>query len=303
MVMLLKKEELKGIIPAMLTPFKKDFSVNVEALKQFTQILLEWEVHGLFPTGSIGEAAKLNLKERKLVIKTVIDEAKGRTLVIPGVGFPDYKRTVELIKFVEDIGCDAALIIPPYYQRLSEEALYDYYKSIAESVKDFPLILYNIPMFAGYSLSLKLVERCSETENIIGIKDSSGNIMSFNFMLHALKGKFAILQGIDFLLFPSLVLGSPGGFLGGANIAGKLEVEMYNEFIDRNFEKARSIHDRLVPLWRILSYGTFPVAYKAASSLVTGIDLGPVRKPALPLPEKEMSELKKILTEIGLIEG
>lgn len=295
------KTELKGVIVPMLTPFKENGDLNVDALKVLTEWLIEQGVHGLFPVSSVGEAAKLSMEEKKTVIKTVVDAANGRVPVIPGTGFPDARRTLQLTKFAQDVGADAALIVEPYYQKPSAEALYNYYKTINDFVKDFPLVLYNIPLFAGYELTPELVARCADLENVVAIKDSGGDMSKFNFMLYMAGMKIAILQGIDLLLLPSLVIGSPGGMVGGANVAAKMEVEMYNAFIEGNFEKARKIHDKLVPLWHILGgYGTFPVAYKEAVTMI-GIPMGPARKPAEPLKDAERKKLKEILQKCEIL--
>ncbi|MCS7114402.1 MAG: 4-hydroxy-tetrahydrodipicolinate synthase [Nitrososphaerota archaeon] len=295
------KIELKGVIVPMLTPFKENGDLNVEALRMLTDRLIEQGVHGLFPVSSIGEAAKLSMEEKKTIIKTVVDAANGRVPVIAGTGFPDDRRTLQLTKFAQDSGADAALIVEPYYQKPSAEALYDYYKTINDHVKDFPLVLYNIPPFAGYELTPEFVAKCADLENIVAIKDSGGDMSKINFMLYLAGEKMAVLQGIDILLLPSLAIGSPGGMVGGANVAAKMEVEMYKTFIEGNLEKAKKIHNKLVPLWFVLGgYGTFPVAYKEAVTMM-GIPMGPARKPVEQLKDEQKKKLKEILEECGLL--
>jgi 4-hydroxy-tetrahydrodipicolinate synthase len=242
------------------------------------------------------------MEEKKTIIKVVVDIANGRVPVIPGTGFPDERRTIELTKYAQDVGADAALVVEPYYQRPSVEALYDYYKVINDSVKDFPLILYNIPPFAGYELTPELVAKCADLENVVGIKDSGGDIAKFNFMLYLAGNKMAVLQGIDILLLPSLVIGSPGAMIGGGNVAAKLEVEMYNAFIKGDLKRAREIHEKLLPLWLVLGgYGKFPVPFKDAVTMM-GIPMGPARKPMEPMTDKERKKLKETLRQVGLIE-
>jgi len=255
----------------------------------------------LFPVSSIGEAAKLSIEEKKTIIKTVVDCVNNRVLVVPGTGFADERRTIELTKYAQDAGADAALIVEPYYQKPSAEALYDYYKTVNDSAGDFPLVLYNIPSFAGYELAPELVAKCADLENVVGIKDSGGDIGKFTFTLHLAGDRIAVLQGIDLLLLPSLVIGSPGAMIGGGNVAAKLEVEMYNAFIKGDLKKAKSIHDKLVPLWLVLGgYGTFPVSYKEAVTML-GIPMGPARKPAEPLTDSQRKKLKETLIQVGLL--
>jgi 4-hydroxy-tetrahydrodipicolinate synthase len=292
---------LKGVIVPMLTPFKENGDLNTVALRMLTDRLIEQGVHGLFPVSSIGEAAKLSMDEKKSIIKTVVDVTNGRVLVVPGTGFPDERRTVQLTKYAQGAGADAALIVEPYYQKPSAEALYDYYKTINDSVKDFPLLLYNIPTFAGYELTPELVAKCADLENVVGIKDSGGDISKFNFMLHLAGDRIAVLQGIDLLFLPSLAIGSPGAMIGGGNVAAKPEVQMYNAFIDGNLQKARSIHERLVSLWHVLGgYGNFPASYKEAVTML-GIPMGPPRKPSEPLTDEQRNKLKDTLIKVGLL--
>jgi 4-hydroxy-tetrahydrodipicolinate synthase len=191
--------------------------------------------------------------------------------------------------------------VEPYYQKPSAEALYDYYRTINDSVKDFPLVLYNIPVFAGYELAPELVAKCADLENVVGIKDSGGDISKFNYMLHLAGDRIAVLQGIDLLFLPSLAIGSPGAMIGGANVAAKQEVQMYNAFTGKDLEKARSIHEKLVPLWHTLGgYGTFPTLYKEAVTML-GIPMGPARKPTQPLTGDQRKKLRATLTQVGLL--
>lgn len=295
------KIELKGVIVPMLTPFEDNGDLNVDSLRMLTDWLIEQEVHGLFPISSIGEAAKLSMEEKKTIIKIVVDAANGRVPVIPGTGFPDDRRTLQLTKYAHDSGADAALIVEPYYQKPSAEALYNYYKAINDAVKDFPLILYNVPPFAGYELTPELVAKCADLENVVAIKDSGGDMSKFNFMLHLAGKKIAVLQGIDILFLPSLTIGSPGGMIGGANVAARLEVEIYNAFVQGKLEKAKEVHDKLLPLWYVLSgYGKFPVPFKEAVTMM-GIPMGPARKPAEPLKYGQRKKLEDILKECELL--
>jgi 4-hydroxy-tetrahydrodipicolinate synthase len=293
--------KLEGVIIPMLTPFTKNGDLNVDMLKTLTDWLIEQGADGLFPVSSIGEAAKITMEEKKTIIKTVVDSANGRVPVFPGTGFPEEQRTVQLTKYAQDVGADAAVIVEPYYQRPPMDALFDYYRIIGDSVNDFPLILYNIPSYAGYELSPELVAKCADLENFVGIKDSSGDLGKFDFMLHLAGNKIAVLQGIDILFLPSLIIGSPGGMIGGGNVAAKLEVQMYKSFSKGHLKEAVEIHRRLVPLWLALGgYETFPVSFKEALTLM-GLPMGPARRPTCPLKDAQKKTLKKTLMQIGLL--
>ncbi len=296
--------KLKGVIPAMVTPFRPDGSINVEALKELTYKLVEWGVHGLFPCSSTGEAAKLSYKERYEVLKTVVDAANGKVPVIAGVGFPDLRRTLKLAKEAEDLGVDALLIIPPYYQRPSPQALCSHYRAVSEHV-DLPIVIYNIPVFAGYDIGEGVVRTCVESvSQIVALKDSSGNFPRYMKMLYELGGRISVMQGLDQLFYPSLVVGGPGGFLGGANALAPLEVEIYRLVGEGRYKDALKIHKLVVKLMSMMGEGDFPYLIKFATTAATGIDVGAPRPPASP-PGKYIfarlgEELKRAFNAVGL---
>ena len=265
--------KVEGVIVPIVTPFREDERLNLEAAKHLTEWLIEQGVHGLLIAGSLGEAAKMSLNERKKLLDAVLDAAKSKVSIFLGTGFPDTKRTIELTLYAKDAGATGAVIIPPYYQKPSDNALYEHYKLINDSVKDYPILLYDIPIFACYSLSLNLIRKVAALENIIGLKDSSGNMSRFIQLLNTLGDKIAILQGYDILQIPSLILGSPGGVLGAGNVIAKFEVEIYNEFIKGNIDRAKKIFKKILPIiMYLMADNRFPTAYKEALNIM-GLNL------------------------------
>jgi len=296
------KIELKGVIVPMLTPMKENEELDLDGAKILAEWLIEKGVHGIFPVSNVGEAGKLSMEERKTLIKVVVDSVNGRIPVIAGVGFPDAKRTIELTRYAMDVGADAALIMPPYgCLKPSDEALYDYYKTINDAVDEFPLILYNIPAIVHYELSPELVARCADLSNVVAIKDSGGDIKKLAFMCRLAGEKIKIFSGLDILFLPSLVVGAAGGFLGGGNFAADIEVNLYNAFVNGDLKRAIELHQRIVTFWMgVMEIGKLISSLKLATSLV-GVPVGPERKPAERLTENEVQRIKIALEEAGLI--
>ena len=170
----MKRIEIRGIIPPIITPMNGDESVNVAELRNQVNRMIEGGVHGLFPFGTNGEGYILNGKEKQLVLETVIEEANGRVPIYAGTGCISTKETIEQCKMAETAGADILSIITPSFAAASQNELYEHYKAIAASV-DMPIVLYNIPARTGNALAPATVGKLAEIENIVGAKDSSGN--------------------------------------------------------------------------------------------------------------------------------
>lgn len=286
-----KELSLKGVIVPIVTPFDEDEEVDEEVLRKLTDWLIDEGVHGLFPCGSCGEAAKLMTEERKRVVKTVVEQANGRVPILAGTGTPSTKETIELTKFAEDVGADAAVVVQPYYFQPSEKMLFEHYRIVSESVH-IPIIVYSIPQCTGYTLSVELVSRLAEIEGIIALKDSSGDISAFMQMIDTVGDKIDFFQGKDSLFVPSLIIGAKGGVLGIANLYPRYMVEAYEKFAKGQVREAMEMQMKIVPLLYKLT------SLKDAMNM-TGIQAGKKRKPALSLTYSEKMQLKKLLTSFG----
>ena len=271
------KLRLKGVNVPMITPFNSDESLDEEALRSLTEYLIENGVHGLFPNSSVGEKAKLSKDEMKRVMSIVVDQANGRIPVTPGTGDVSTRSTIELTRYAKDVGADAAVVIEPYYYRPTSDAIYEHYKSISESV-DIPLVIYDAPVFTGYSLSTDLILRLAEIENIIAMKDSTKDMVRFLTLLDSVGEKISLLQGITKLFLPSLFMGSPGGFVGGGNVIPRLTVELYDSFQKGDYKKAIQLNKQLLAVFSTCEkYGTFPSGFKAAMEI---LELLSMQRPA-----------------------
>ncbi len=290
----------KGIIPAMVTPFDKQGKVNETVLRELVDYLVEAGVHGIFAIGSQGEFYALEKEEKKKVIETVVDQVNGKVSVYAGTGAITTKEAIALTKMAEEIGVDAVSIITPFYISPTQDELYEHYVNIARST-NLPVILYNNPgRTGGINLSVELVARLSKVDNIVGIKDSSGDMTLISEYIRNTDENFSVLAGKDTLIYATLLYGGKGAIAATANVAPKLVVEIYEAYMAGDIEKAKKAQMRLAPLRDAFSLGTFPVVIKDALELM-GIHVGPTRAPVKSLKDKDKEKLKNILQQIGVL--
>ena len=291
--------EIKGIIPAMVTPLKKDESLDEEGLREVINYLIEGGVHGVFCCGSQGEIYSLTDEERKRVIEITVDETNGRVPVYAGTGEVTTEKAIHLTKYAKDVGADAASIITPYFIRPSSAELYAHYKRIAEAV-DIPIILYNNLGRTHVRLDASTVSRLAEIDNIVGIKDSSGDLTLTAEYIRLTPDDFAVIAGRDSLILATLLYGGKAAIAATANVAPKLVVEIYESFIKGDIKKAREAQFKLLPLRLAFSLGTFPVVVKEAMTLI-GKPSGPAKSPVGAMSEENREKLRSVLKDLGLI--
>ncbi len=295
--------KLEGMFVPHVTPFKDDDELDTEALRDLVRYFIGSGLHGLVPLGSNGEFPNLSFEERLEVLKVVVDEVNGKVPVIAGTGAP---ATIEVIRFareVVDLGVDGFLVAPPFYFTPSDREVFDYYSRIASKV-DAPILLYSVPKFVGYHLSLDVVEKLVfEHSNIVGIKDSGGLVSRFSELVRRVGTRIKILAGTGDMILPALTLGAQGAIVAIANVAPKQCVELYEAFRSGNLEKARELQIRLNYLNEVIvrKYNQLS-AIKTAMSLL-GLRVGRPRHPYAPLGEKETGEISRVLRELGLAKG
>lgn len=289
----------KGIIPAMVTPFNRDESLNEEALRELTRFLIAGGVHGLFAVGSQGEFWALDFEEKKRVIEVVVEEANGRVPVYAGSGATTTREAVRLTQMAATAGADFVSVITPFFISPSPDELYDYFVAVAKTSK-VPVILYNNPGRTGVNMGVDLVARLAQVDNIAGIKDSSGDMTLTGEFIRRCGPNFAVLAGRDTLIYATLVCGGAGAIAATANVVPSLVVEIYEAYMAGDLGSARAAQDRLAPLRLAFELGTFPVVIKEALALM-GICSGHARAPIKPLPEAKREELKMVLRELGIL--
>jgi 4-hydroxy-tetrahydrodipicolinate synthase len=285
-----------GVLPAIITPFKDDYSLDEEGLRRNIEILQESSVSGIVPCGTTGESATLTFEEHKRVVEIAIDCAT--VPVVAGTGSNNTREAIELTLHAADAGADAALLITPYYNKPNDRGMFEHYKVIAESC-DIPIILYNVPKRTGADLRPDLVKKLAGLEKIIGIKEASGSISQVSQVIEQTRESgFVVLSGDDDMTLPIMALGGAGVISVVANVAPRKTVAMVEAMARGDLDEARNLHFQLAPLVRSMFMETNPIPVKAACRLM-GLAAGPLRLPLAAMsPDKEIT-LKKIVDRLG----
>ncbi|HER24578.1 MAG TPA: 4-hydroxy-tetrahydrodipicolinate synthase [Candidatus Atribacteria bacterium] len=289
----------KGIIPPMVTPLDREENIDKKAIGRVVNYLIEGGVHGLFPLGSTGEWYGLSINQKKEIIETVMEANHGRVPVYVGTGATTTKETIQLTKLATDIGVDVLSIITPVFISPNEQELFNHYQAIARST-DLPIILYNNPGRTGINLSVDLVVKLSKIDNIIGIKDSSGDMAQGAEYIRRTNNDFSVLAGRDTLIYGFLAYGGKGAIAATANIVPKIVVKIYEEYQKGNYQEALKAQFQLAPLRMAFSLGSFPVVVKEGLNLL-GIEVGSTLKPVQPLTEEAREKLKEVLYSMQVL--
>ena len=289
----------KGIIPPMVTPLDKDENVDKKAIFRIVNYLIKGGVHGLFPLGSSGEWYGLSIDQKKEIIETVMEANHGRVPVYAGTGAITTKETIYLTKLATDIGVDALSVITPVFISPNEQELFNHYQAIASST-DLPIILYNNPGRTGINLSVDLVVKLSKINNIIGIKDSSGDMSQGAEYIRRTDDDFSVLAGRDTLIYGFLAYGGKGAIAATANIVPQIVVKIYEEYQKGNYQEALQAQFQLAPLRVAFSLGSFPVVIKEGLNLL-GVEVGSTLKPVQPLTEEAREKLREVLRSMQVL--
>ncbi|WP_420768699.1 2,4-dihydroxyhept-2-ene-1,7-dioic acid aldolase [Parageobacillus thermoglucosidasius] len=294
------KQRLKGSIAPVITPFDSEGNIDFETMKK----LIDWQIesgsHGISVTGTSGEPSSLTIEERKKVMETAKKVVNGRVPFIPATGSTNHAETLELTKFAQEIGADAAMVIVPYYNRPSQQALYKHFKAVADSV-DIPIIIYNIPGRTAVNLEVRTMARLVEDcPNIIGAKESNKDFEHVNRVLLYCGRDFLLFSGIELLCYPMLAIGGAGSISATANVTPAKVAEMHNAWFEGDVERAQNLHFELMELNDILFIETNPGPVKAALGMMGKIT--PKLRLPLDLPSEEVQEkIRQALVKYNLL--
>ena len=287
----------KGSIVALATPFK-DGSLDDEGLRDNIRFQLGSGTGGLVPCGTTGESPTLTLEEWERVVSTAVEEAGGRIPVIAGTGTNSTAKTIDRTVRAAELGATAALVVTPYYNRPTQEGLYRHYRSVA-SESGLPIVLYNVPGRTGVNLAPGTVVRLSELRGVVAVKEASGNLSQASEIVRLCPNGFDLLSGDDALTLPLLSVGARGVISVAANIVPSEMARMVSSFLAGDLGGARSIHERLAPLFKALFLETNPIPVKAAMSAL-GMAAGKPRSPLTELSEENRAHLLQVLAAYGL---
>lgn len=291
--------EHRGVMVPMVTPFKGNGDVDGQALRELTHFLIQHGVDSLFPAGSTGEGWALSIAERRRVFEIVVEEARGRVLIYGGTGAITTRAAIDLSQMAEEVGCDAVVMITPFYIVPTQEELFDHYAAIARSV-GIGVIPYNNPNRTAVALSPELISRLSHVPNLVGLKDSGGDLgLTLRFITETEPG-FAVLQGRDDMFYPSLALGVDGIVACVANIAPALTVELYSAFLAGDHERSRAAQVQLAQLRYALALGSFPSMIKAGMEMI-GLKAGLPGAPVSGLSDEGREKLRAVLQDLDIL--
>ncbi len=289
-----------GSLVALITPFK-----NGKVDEQRLVDLIEWHIrsdtHGIVPCGTTGESATLSHEEHTQVVKLVVEVVRKRVPVVAGTGSNSTAEAIRLTREAQEVGADGALMISPYYNRPTQEGIYQHYKAVAQAVPGFPIVFYNIPGRTGSNIEPSTMARLAEIENIVGVKEAAGSIDQVLNIISACGNKLAILSGEDSLTFSMMSLGGKGVISTAANVAPREMADLANACLTKQWEKAAQLQLNLLPLIRSLFIETNPIPAKTALSLMGKCDLE-LRLPLVPMAEANLAKLKTVLKEYKLID-
>lgn len=288
---------LSGTITALVTPFKDD-KVDEAALKRLVHFQIKNSINGIVPCGTTGESATLSYEEHERVVELVIEATDKRVPVIAGTGSNSTSETIMLTRHARQAGADAALLITPYYNKPTQQGLYEHYKKIAEEV-DIPIILYNVPGRTSVNMLPETVARLSEVKGIVGIKEATGDLKQISDVIEFSKKGFVILSGDDFTTLPLLCIGGHGVISVTSNIAPKSVSKMMRHFSEGRLKEARKEHLRLQPLHRAMFIETNPMPVKTALALMGMIE-EEFRLPLVRMQNANRVKLSDALKSFGI---
>ena len=286
----------KGCGTALVTPFTEDGNINFEELRKLIEFQIFEDVDALIICGTTGESATLSLEEKKSIIEFAVQIARKRVPIIAGTGSNNTKSCIELSKYAEKVSADGLLLVTPYYNKTTQEGFIAHYKVIAESI-NIPIILYNVPSRTGVNILPQTCLELSKIENIIGIKEASGNLSQVVEIAHLCGDNLHIYSGNDDQILPVLSLGGIGVISVLSNIKPKLTCDIVNKFFDKNISSAIDAQLKAFPLIKCLFSEVNPIPVKAALNMI-GFDFGVPRLPLVEMSNANAEILKKELVKI-----
>jgi len=289
---------LKGAITAIVTPFKNG-AFDEEAYRQLIEFQIQGGIHGIVPCGTTGESATLSHAEHKRVVETCVDQVKKRVPVVAGTGSNSTAEAVEFTKHAEAAGADYALMITPYYNKPTQEGLYQHYKTVCQETK-IPIVVYNVPSRTSVNLLPETVARLMDFPNIMGIKEATGDLKQCAKVVELCGDKIALISGDDFTVLPLLAIGGKGVISVTSNVVPNDMAGMCNAFFNGDLAQARKLHYKMWPLMEAMFYETNPAPAKTALKMLGKIT-GEVRQPLCPMTKANEDKLRGVLQRYGLI--
>jgi 4-hydroxy-tetrahydrodipicolinate synthase len=287
-----------GAFSALITPFR-DGAVDEAALREMVEWQIQSGVDGLVPCGSTGESATLSHAEHEQVIRTVVEQTRRRVPVVAGTGSNSTAEAVRLTTFAREVRADGALLISPYYNKPTQDGIYKHYKTIAANV-DLPLIVYNIPGRTGSNILPETFARMCDIKQVVGMKEASASMDQCSDILKLCGDRLTMLSGDDPLTLPLMAMGAKGVISVITNVMPREMHELAAAGLAGDFERARELHFRMLPLMRALFTETNPIPIKQACAYM-GKCTNEMRMPLLPMSSAPAEKLRSVMKELRLI--
>jgi 4-hydroxy-tetrahydrodipicolinate synthase len=296
-------EWMHGCATALVTPFNSDGSIDEARMRALVDRQINGGVKLLVPCGTTGESATMTEEEDARVIGMTIDVARGRAKVIAGAGSNSTASAIEYSLRARELGADAVLQVAPWYNKPTQEGLYAHFRAIAEAVPDMPIMLYNVPGRTSSNIAAQTTLRLArDCENIVAVKEASGNLSQIMEILRERPKDFAVLSGDDAVTLPLIALGAEGIVSVASNEVPDLMSQMTNLARDGNWNEARALHYRLLPLMEVNFIESSPGPVKAAMAMM-GLLEENFRLPLVPITEKSRARVREVLAELGALES
>lgn len=293
-----KRAKFHGSMPALVTPFK-DGKFDEATFRA----LVDWQIssgsHGLVPVGTTGESPTLSHAEHRQVVDVCIDEARGRVPVIAGAGSNNTLEAIELARHAEKAGADAVLVVTPYYNKPTQEGLFQHFRAVNDAI-GVPIIIYNIPGRSVVDMSVETMKRLAELENIVGVKDATGDVGRVSRQRHAMGSGFIQLSGEDMTALPYMAAGGHGCISVSANVAPKLCADLMEATLKGDYAAALTIQDRLIPLHHAIFMEPGVAGAKYALSLIGRLH-NEVRLPLVPLTAPVESAIRRAMVHASIL--
>ncbi|HXU48941.1 MAG TPA: 4-hydroxy-tetrahydrodipicolinate synthase [Candidatus Binatia bacterium] len=288
-----------GCGTALVTPFRRDLSLDEEALRRLLRRQIDAGIDFLVPCGTTGESPTLSHEEQVRVVKITVEEARGKVPVVAGAGGNNTVHVIEMAREFASCGANGILSVAPYYNKPTQEGLYQHYKALAEAVS-LPIILYNIPGRTGVNIEPATLVRLAQVGNIVGVKEASGNISQMATILAAVPKDFAVLSGDDGITLPLMALGGRG-MISVASNEIPAEMTRIAKLANANdFAAARELHNRWFPLMEVNFIETNPIPVKSALALM-GLCEPVFRLPLVPPKSENLAKIRNVLESTGLL--
>ena len=287
------------VLTAMVTPFNDDKTVNYEQAEKLAQYLVDNGSDGLVVLGTTGEVPTLTTSEKEKLLQVVKDKVGGQAKIVAGTGCNSTHKSIKITKMAERVGVDGAMLVTPYYNKPPQRALENHFKLVAQET-DLPVMLYNVPSRTGRNLAPETVAKLSEVDNIIAVKEASGDVSQAARINALTDDSFNIYSGEDSLTLPILSVGGTGVVSVASHMVGNKIKEMVSSYKKGNVDEAKTKNAELNEIFNAMFITTNPIPVKAALNII-GREVGPVRPPLLDLEEELSKKLKNILKGNGLL--